>query len=280
MCCCPTSGPGPEMEQVLQLPDDGGAGILTPAHGTSNRAAVVLFNAGLIHRCGPQRFHVDLARRLAARGFHVLRFDLPGIGDGLSVPALSPADAAVRALDAVQAATGVSHFIVGGICSAADLGWRVAVADERVRGVLMVDGMVVGGRWQWIGQLQMALHSPPRHWPAKLLRWVRRGEGAGGGAPTGRADDVRDWPTPGAFRDQAVRLLDRGVRVFALYTGGVADYLLHPRQVDATFGAARRHPHLRVSCRWDMDHIFFALRHRREAVQMIEAWAADAFGRH
>ena len=43
--------------------------------------AFILFNAGLLHRVGPNRLHVTLARRLARRGFPVLRFDFSGIGD-------------------------------------------------------------------------------------------------------------------------------------------------------------------------------------------------------
>ena len=42
---------------------------------------VVLLNAGIIHRIGPNRLYVQLARRLASRGHAVLRFDLAGIGD-------------------------------------------------------------------------------------------------------------------------------------------------------------------------------------------------------
>ncbi|TDK28517.1 hypothetical protein E2F46_01100 [Luteimonas aestuarii] len=265
------------MERVIELPGYGGVGILTPAGGAANATAVVLFNAGLIHRSGPQRLHVDLARRLAARGFHVLRFDLPGIGDAMSAGAAPTTRAAIQALDAVQATTGASNFVIGGICSAADLGWRVALADARVQGLLMIDGMAVGGTWYRLGKLRMALGSSPASWPGKLLRRLRRDAAHRGDSSDALVDDLRDWPAPHEFTRQAAELLDRGLNVLALYTGGVADYLLHPRQIDRTFGPSRRHPGLRVIIRFDMDHIFFALRHRREAIGLIGDWLQDTF---
>ena len=42
---------------------------------------LLLLNAGLLHRVGPFRMHVDLARRLARLGFPVFRLDLSGKGD-------------------------------------------------------------------------------------------------------------------------------------------------------------------------------------------------------
>ena len=39
---------------------------------------IVLVSAGLVHRVGPNRLYVRLARRLAATGCPVLRFDLSG----------------------------------------------------------------------------------------------------------------------------------------------------------------------------------------------------------
>ena len=47
----------------------------------ASRPAMIMLNAGLIHRVGPNRLHVRLARELAARGFLSLRLDLSGRGD-------------------------------------------------------------------------------------------------------------------------------------------------------------------------------------------------------
>ena len=42
---------------------------------------VILLNSGLVHRVGPNRVYVKLARRLAGLGLTVLRFDYSGVGD-------------------------------------------------------------------------------------------------------------------------------------------------------------------------------------------------------
>ena len=57
-------------------------GVLTaPAAPHPGSPAVILLNAGLLHRVGPNRLHVDVARRLAEAGFTSLRFDMSGVGD-------------------------------------------------------------------------------------------------------------------------------------------------------------------------------------------------------
>ena len=59
-------------------------GIVTlperPDHG-QDLPAIILLNAGLAHRVGPQRLYVKMARHMASQGFAVLRFDFSGIGD-------------------------------------------------------------------------------------------------------------------------------------------------------------------------------------------------------
>lgn len=56
-------------------------GIITHPEIDVGLPTVILLNAGLIHRIGPNRVYVRLARHLAGLGFQVLRFDLSGIGD-------------------------------------------------------------------------------------------------------------------------------------------------------------------------------------------------------
>ena len=57
------------------------SGIVTPASGTPQRTGVVFLGAGILHRVGPNRMHVTLARALAAAGLPGLRFDFSGIGE-------------------------------------------------------------------------------------------------------------------------------------------------------------------------------------------------------
>ena len=61
---------------------DGLVGVATLGRPRPRFAtALILLNAGLVHRMGPFRLYVQMARRLAAEGYAVLRFDQSGLGD-------------------------------------------------------------------------------------------------------------------------------------------------------------------------------------------------------
>jgi len=231
----------------------------------------VPFNAGLIHRVGPFRLYVQLAQALAARGFDVFRFDLPRIGDAPPGSHATEEQVVREMLDSVQASTGAASFIVGGLCSAADLSWKVAIAEPRVDGLLLIDSMAVRNGWFRAGQLALLLRRPVYRWPSMFLRFFKPKPVDGPGLA-----DFRDWPDHATFRSDLEKMLARGVKVLALYTGGVAHYLLHGRQLDATFGTSRRHPGLQVEYWPDVDHLMFAPPARRRVVERISAWLAGA----
>ncbi len=106
---------------------------------------VVLFNAGMLHRIGPNRVQVKLARALAARGLPSLRFDLHGLGDSARADGRLAHGAQVfedlrDALDALQAHAGVEGCAVLGFCSGIVSSYRLAEADARVRALVLYDG--------------------------------------------------------------------------------------------------------------------------------------------
>ena len=110
------------------------------------RPALVLLNAGLLHRVGPNRLYVKLARRLAAGGFVVARFDLSGVGDSRAVSERSGfferAVAETRAcMDLLAAVRGARRFVVGGLCSGADSALHAACEDARVVGAALIEPM-------------------------------------------------------------------------------------------------------------------------------------------
>lgn len=114
-------------------------------NGQDTRIGCLLLNVGVNHRIGPRRINVKLARQLAAAGIPSLRFDLSGIGDSRASAAQNDFRQQAlldmkAALDQMQSATGLDHFIVIGICSGAVNGMALAVDDARVVGLLMVDG--------------------------------------------------------------------------------------------------------------------------------------------
>ena len=131
-------------------PDQGLIGVLTRPTVVGDerpRIGCLLLNVGVNHRIGPRRINVKAARRLAAAGIPSLRFDLSGMGDSLASAAQNDfrQQALVdmkAALDQLQACTGLTRFIVLGICSGATNGMALALADPRVIGLMMFDGYI------------------------------------------------------------------------------------------------------------------------------------------
>lgn len=122
-------------------------GILTnPAEPATGRdlPGVILLNAGIVHRVGPQRIYVKIARRLAAMGFVVLRFDFSGVGDSTVRQDNLPFEKSVvsEAQDAMNylgAERGVARFILAGLCSGADFALHTACCDSRVVGAVLLN---------------------------------------------------------------------------------------------------------------------------------------------
>lgn len=109
-----------------------------------NRPAVILLNAGVIHRVGPNRLYVKMARNLAAMGFVVLRFDFSGIGDSKVRDDNLPFQKSViteaqEAINYLNAARGTERFVLGGICSGARISFQIACRDPRVVAAVLIN---------------------------------------------------------------------------------------------------------------------------------------------
>ena len=106
--------------------------------------AVILLNTGVIHRVGPNRLSVRMARNLAEEGFVVLRFDFSGIGDSQvrydDLPFEESVDSEVQdAMDLLAEIRGVDRFVLMGICSGAANSFKTACLDSRVVGAVLIN---------------------------------------------------------------------------------------------------------------------------------------------
>jgi len=108
------------------------------------RPAVILSNAGLMHRIGPNRIYVKLARSLAEHGYLVLRFDLSGVGD--SSPRLDhmpveqyTIDDTNQAIAYIASTYGIHQVVLGGHCAGAYHSFRTTAQSEQVSGVILIN---------------------------------------------------------------------------------------------------------------------------------------------
>ena len=122
-------------------------GVVTDPPAEKNgrpRPAVILLNPGIVHRVGPGRIYVKIARTLAAAGFVVLRFDFAGIGDSEvrfdSVPFPKSATQEVqKAMDFLYRSRGIAEFVLMGGCSGAAVSLETACHDPRVIGSILMN---------------------------------------------------------------------------------------------------------------------------------------------
>ncbi|HEX3314384.1 MAG TPA: hypothetical protein VHR72_05795 [Gemmataceae bacterium] len=102
------------------------------------RPTILILNAGAVHHVGPNRLHVDVARRFAEVGFRSVRVDIQGLGDS---PAADPAfenavypDTLFRDIERMmtwlQEHEGATRIVLFGLCSGAYAAFQAAAQSR------------------------------------------------------------------------------------------------------------------------------------------------------
>ncbi len=254
-------------------------GISTRPERAPRGAAVLFWNAGLLHRIGPNRLWVDASRRLARLGFPSLRFDLTGLGD--SAVRRSPQTEDERALDDVRQAIAfacreleVEEVILVGLCSGADQAHPAALADPRVRGVVSLDGIgyrTLGFRLRHL-RARLLRGSLPR----RVVRRVRRLLAPASEEPVETFE--RSFPPRERYETELQTLVDRGTRLLVIHTGGFSDgYYNHAAQFWAAFPRLEPRDRVRVEYLERADHTFTLSENRDQLLSLLDEWADGSF---
>lgn len=131
-------------------------GILTLPAGELSKGmpCIVILNAGIVRKAGPNGSSTFLARALAGEGYPVFRLDFAGVGDSPNRrDGLSLRDGAIddikQCLDMLEGVLGAQRFFLAGLCSGADLGLQAACGEsKRVVGLVMLDPTITR-TWRW-----------------------------------------------------------------------------------------------------------------------------------
>jgi hypothetical protein len=129
-------GPGRSLVGIVADPP--------PALRRHSHPAVIVLNSGIVHRVGPGRIYVRIARELAERGFVTMRFDFSGIGDSMArQDALPFKKSAIcetqNAMEYLRRTRGIDRFICLGGCSGAQVSLDAAGCDPRIIGGILIN---------------------------------------------------------------------------------------------------------------------------------------------
>jgi len=250
-------------------------GIVGLPSADARSTGVIVLNAGLVHRVGPFRLHVQMTRRFNACGFPTLRFDLSTLGDsGASGESLSR-EQQVRsdvadAMALLHERAGCSRFVLVGLCSGAQNAHLVAQDNEAVAGAVFLDGYA----YRTTG-FKLRHYLPRVLNPARVMRHLARrlrpALAAGSGFQV-------EFPPQARVRDELASMLQRGLKLCFIYSGGATWYFNHRRQFAECYGRAlAAHPGVSVSFLKEVDHTYILVGDRRRLLDTIESWLCAHF---
>ena len=268
-------------------PNAGLFGILTtPTSKNKIEGApvAIILNAGVVHRIGPFRLHVDLAKQLAAQGFSTLRMDLSGLGDSQPrAGKINPeqrAELDVRdAMDYLTQQTKTSQFVLVGLCSGAYNAHKVSVNDERIVGAVFMDGIVFRTFGFFLRHHVLRLLRP-RFWRNLIKRRLSSSTEPTDSAQAGQQLAESEFFSDELSRDEVIqdlaKLLDRGVQMLFLYTDGFDD-ICGRSQFKEMYGFRPDEGQLQVEYYPKSEHTFRLTENRRTACDRVANWFARQF---
>jgi pimeloyl-ACP methyl ester carboxylesterase len=255
----------------------------------------VILNAGVLHRVGPNRINVRLARELAGAGFASLRFDFSGLGDSRPRQDARPYTEIVveevgQAMSALGSLRGTQSFLLLGMCSGADNAVRVAARDVRVKGAVLVEAYSVPVPGYVLYAYRRKLLSPAS-WKrllrgrseigSGLLARLRRSRPVS--AESAPAEpllepfpaDVELVPPRDAFVAEVRGLLQRDVRLCFVYSLESPAYFTYLTALRPKLKPFLRSGQARLFTFGRTDHVFSPRSVQDEVVAAVRGWAAQ-----
>lgn len=269
-------------ERAVEVPGTGPmAAILTepPGGGRTDRVTVVMLNAGHLHRVGPGRLHVDLARRLARVGVASLRLDVPGVGESrerddalgdINVQAIGDVS---RALDALRRWVAAERFVLFGLCSGGELAVDAGAGDDRVEGIVSLEGYAYPTP-QFLARRYLPRLVRPEFWVNRMreLATLRSG-GAGASTPgVSAAEQDRPFPERELVAERFRQFVARRGRMFAAFAGGPWHYVQYEGQLREAFSDVEFGDLLTELHEPTADHLFSDLAIRERLIRRIVAF--------
>ena len=240
---------------------------------STNPIAIIMMTPGMLHNVGPFRMHIDIARSLEQQGISSLRFDISGIGESLGIGTAGKsldraATEAIEAMNYLAESHGIQQFILFGLCSGADDSIQTALQDDRVKGVITLDGLAYKTtKFKFKESLLLARKM------LSLGKWINKYHHLTGNddSPTSLAmgNDKREFPdTAQQACKELQQLVDGDVQLHFIYTGGT-DYYNYPEQFYEMLPGMKWQGTESTQYFSQMDHVVMLCEDRKKLVEHI-----------
>ncbi len=275
-------------ETVLRFgPNDQLVGVLTEPAIDANSAnnsskadspIAVFLNAGVVHRVGPHRMNVQIARALADAGYRSLRIDLSGLGDSaIRSDATSAAERALLdihdAFDKLQELTGVDRFAVIGLCSGSFHAHQISLIDQRVCGAVFIDGFAFATRQHRRRKLykKLSFRFVRNAIKRRVLKLTPLESLASSGEGLEQAQFFEGYTNRHSIAKEIEQMVRNGQRLHFVYTGGHPD-ISAAAQFTEMFDLSCDGGQIRVEYFGDAEHTFPLVQSRKELSESIVNW--------
>jgi len=268
-------------EEPLQFGEGGRLfGILTlpgmPPHNAQVLPVFVFLSAGMLHRVGPSRLHVRLARKLAQMGFSSLRIDLSGTGDSLGRPGLTNQQSVAadyeEIADVLESRLGRLPLVLAGLCSGADNAIRLTLEEPRVVGMVLLDPICFPDDGFRLRTLSMRYTNAARY-----IAWLNRRFKAI--SPAGEGEEevdpltFRDLPTRAQLRAAFESIREREGRVLSVFTQYALPYYNQAGQLGRVLDVGGYRQFCTELFWPQAQHAYPLELHRRQLMDEIKTWA-------
>jgi pimeloyl-ACP methyl ester carboxylesterase len=273
------------------------AGVYTPPSKPGKCEICVLYiTAGLLHHVGPTRLHVDISRALSDQHIAGLRFDLSGIGDSESnsLGGYFKERSIVEiksAMDFLEKKYAHKRFVLLGLCSGADDALATAQKDERVAGVVLLNGYAYKAGYYWLYLLK-EFYLPRLlmfdKWQNKFTRLLALIKAKPANREKGNKFDLMTKEEENAViamdedyryippKDEVADIIDtlsrNKVNLYFIYNGSEYDVYTYEGQLADTFPEQRDNPRLKETYIKEADHTFILKNDRDKLIHYLKSW--------
>jgi pimeloyl-ACP methyl ester carboxylesterase len=275
-------GEGGQSMGILTLP------ITSPRHG-KELPVFVLLNSGLLHRVGPRRLYVLLARGLSQLGFASLRIDLAGTGDSTKRSGLTHEQSVVtdfeQIMSILETRLGQVPIVLVGLCSGADNAIKLTLRQPRVVAMILLDPAC----WRDAGFTTRAMVRTATDLTAKLfnpmvpfrrrVKKILKGDWAREALKENRTEydllSQRESPTREQMREAFHLIRQRDGRVLSIFTNYALSYYNQKGQMDRVLSLGGYQKFCTELFWPDVQHTYPLEVHRLRLVKTIKSWASD-----